>query len=359
LLAAPGIYGVLSDAFDASDDSKEALDDAVLQTRSLQRAAASFPESREIQLALATAYSHEASDWNHRRDLRTAADTYRQAISLRERLLTQDPSDVLTRRLLMISYGNMGGNLGHPFYANLGDTAGAREAYGKALDIARDLAKSDATDQLAQYDLANALMFYASMNLPKEEWPSALALLREAEAIMQKLTLADPQSVAKLRTLAGIQEYEGRRLAGLGRLEEAVSQLRQSLAAAEKAVAKNPSGLPQISQTLATEEALAGALVQAGQGTAALDIAQKAVFRAEHVSAPESERLHLKSFIAAAYGSLADVQASLGRWSAARIAAERAVAEWRDIAAQGGAYLNRPEATRAESLLQEAVAHVQ
>ena len=170
-------------------------------------------------------------------------ERYRRAVALREGALERNPSDVLTRRSLMITYGNLGGTLGSPLYPNLGDTAGAREYYGKALAIARDLAKADRNDQLAQYDLANALLFRSSLDLPKEEWAESLANLQEADGILQKLVAADPRSIAKLRTLATVEEYEGKRLEGLGRSDEALAKARQSLAAAEKALARSPSDL--------------------------------------------------------------------------------------------------------------------
>ena len=112
-----------------------------------------------MQIELGTAYSQEARVWNTRGGLREAAELFRRAVALMEGALERNPSDVLTRRSLMITYGNLGSALGNPLYPNLGDTAGAREYYGKALAIARDLAKADRNNQLAQYDLANALLY--------------------------------------------------------------------------------------------------------------------------------------------------------------------------------------------------------
>ena len=96
-------------------------------------------------------------------------DFYRRAIELREQAIRRNPADVGTRRSAMITYGNLTGTLGSPFYANLGDTAGAQENYTKALAIAREFARADTDNQLAQYDLANALIFTASLDLPKEQ----------------------------------------------------------------------------------------------------------------------------------------------------------------------------------------------
>jgi tetratricopeptide (TPR) repeat protein len=259
----------------------------------------------------------------------------------------------------MITYGNLGGNLGSPFYQNLGDSAGAREYYGKAVAIARELAKADTSDQLAQYDLANSLLFYATLEIPKEEWPGSLILLREADGILQKLIAADPQSVSKLRALAMVEEYEGRRLESLGNRDEAIIQYRRSIAAVEKALGRNPSDLSSISQILASQEALAEALARQGDHSGALRMARTAVTLAEQVSSPESERDRVARYIATAYLSVATVQSTFGNWSEARAASERAVAGYRRLIASGSRRVFRAEVTHAEALLQECITHLQ
>ncbi len=211
--------GVLGDGEYTGDHAIPALlsTSAQLETQAMERALQFSPSNTDIQLELGTAYSQEARVWNTRGDLREAVERYRQAVALREGALVRNPSDVLTRRSLMITYGNLGGALGSPLYPNLGDTAGAREYYGKALAIARDLANADRNDQLAQYDLANALLFRSSLDLPKEEWAESMANLQEADGILQKLVAADPRSIAKLRALATVEEYEGQAPGRLGK----------------------------------------------------------------------------------------------------------------------------------------------
>jgi len=184
-------------------------------------------------------------------------------------------------------------------------------------------------------------------------------MLREADAVLQKLVAADPQSVSKLRPLAMAQEYEGRRLEAMGNRTEAIAYYRQSLASAEKGLARSPSDRSLTSQALADEEALAAALALDGNRAAAVEIAQRAVASAERVSpAPGSERDVAIRHRAEAYRALGTVYAALGEWKDARAAAERAVSAWRQLAEAGSTMVVQTEADQAERLFQEASTHL-
>jgi serine/threonine protein kinase/tetratricopeptide (TPR) repeat protein len=342
----------------AAGDPEAALPYAQMETQATERALQLSPNNTEIQLELGTAYSQEAKVWNVRGDLREAVEQYHRAAAMREAVLKRHPSDVLIRRSLMITYGNLAGTLGSPLYINLNDTAGAKEYYGKALAIARDLANADRNDQLAQYDLAAALLFRSSLDLPKEEWAESLANLQEADGLLQKLVAADPTSLAKLRILAMVEEYEGRRLDGLGKSGEGLVKSRQSLATDEQALARSPSDLGLISQELISEEGIAEILAHLGDHPGALEMVRKAIGRAERVSAPESERDRVTRGVTMAYQSLATVEATFGNWSEARAAAQRAVDGWQQMIASGSKRTDPAKVALAQALLKNCDAHL-
>jgi eukaryotic-like serine/threonine-protein kinase len=356
LMAEGGVYSELVN-MTLNHDSSASLHYSQLQIESLQHAMKALPDAPEIQLELATAYSQQAKIDNVLRDLPRSVEQYRQAIALREGALQRNPSDVILRRSLMITYGNLGGTLGNPLYNNLGDTAGAREYYAKALAIARDLARADANDQLAQYDLANALLFSSILDPPKEEWPAALVNLQEAERILHKIVAADPQSNSKLRTLATVEEYEGHRLNALGRMEEALTEYRLSLAASEKAIARSPLDLGLAAQILASEGALAEALAEQGDRNGAVEMAQRATSRAEKLSTGASDPDRIVRLTALAYGRLARVRATLKDWSDARAAAQHSLTLWRQLTAKSPS-LDTSEVTRIEALVKDCDTHL-
>jgi tetratricopeptide (TPR) repeat protein len=351
------VYSVMVNAL-VTRDAGAALHFSQLERQAMARALQVSPSNTDIQLELGTAYSQEARVLTTRGELREAVERYQQAAALREGALLHNPSDVLTRRSLMITYGNLGGTLGSTLFLNLGDAAGAREYYGKALAIARDLAKADRNDQLAQYDLANALLYGSTLDLPKEKWAESLANLQEADGILQKLVAADPRSISKLRALATAEEYEGRRLDGLGRSNDALDISRQSLATDEQALARSPSDLGLVSQALAVEESMAEILAHQGDRPGALEMARKAIRRAEQVSAPDSERDRVTRSVALAYQNLATVESIFGNWSEARVAAQRAVDGWRQMIASGSRRADPAKVALAEALLKDCDAHL-
>ena len=356
VLAEAALYSALYDTA-SQIDPLAATEYAHRQVESLEKGVRAVPGNDEILKELGTAYSEEAGGSSRLGRIRPALELFRKAIAIRERLLEHVPSDVLLRRSLMISYANLGGTLGSPLYANLGDTAGARASYGKALAIARELASADSNDRLAQNDLANALLHYALLDLPREEYPASLAMLREAESILQKLIAADPQSVSRYLTLATVEEYEGRRLQALGETGPALAQYRQSLASAERVLVGAASNLPAVAQALAAGKAAAELLNAQGDSTAALEMARQAVSRAEHFSAAATDRNRAALYLAGTYRVLASVQAAMGNWSDSRSSAERSIREWQHLRDAGSGFLNKAEAQKAEALLRESEAH--
>jgi tetratricopeptide (TPR) repeat protein len=331
-------------------DSAAAMQYSDEQLAAGERALAKFPGNTEVRLELATAYSQAGKMRNRRGELQQAVAGFRRAVELREDAIARDPSNVLTRRSLMITYGNLGGTLGNPLFPNLGDVDGAREYTGRALAIARDLAKADGSDQLAQYDLANALLFASSNSLPREEWPESLERLRESDAILQRLLAADPRSGSRLRTLALVQEYEGRRLDGLGRFDDALAEARRSLATTEQGLARNLADLTFTWQALASEEAIADILAHRGDRAGALGVARQSIARAERISASPSEQERARKGVASAYQHAAELEASFGDWAAARADNDRALAEWRGLASRGSASFDPARLAAAEAL---------
>jgi len=351
------VYSVLVNTL-STVKPDEALNYAQLQTKSLEEALKVFPNNTNIQLELGTSYSQLARVLSIRNEVPEAVAEYRHAVAMRESAMARNPSDVLVRRSLMITYGNLGAALGNPLFPNLGDTAGAREYYGKALVIARDLAKADPNDQLAQYDLASALEYGSTLDLPREEWAASLANLQEADRILHKLLAADPRSTAKLRALTVAEEYEGRRLDGLGKTEEAVVKARESLADAEALRARNPADLSPATQALISEISLGVILAHHGDQTEAMETERKAISMAERYPAPANEPDRVTRSIAMAYEGLATVEMILGDYRKGQADAQRSIDAWRQLSASGSRRFEQAKLTSAETILKACTAHL-
>ncbi|ABF43049.1 serine/threonine protein kinase with TPR repeats [Candidatus Koribacter versatilis Ellin345] len=339
-------------------DSGSAIGYSELQVGSLEKAHKQFPDNSEVLLELASAYSQNAKLHNVRGELRESVDGFRRAMSLREEEVRRNPSDVLLQRSLMITYGNLAGTLGNPIYLNLGDSEGARLYYGKALAIARQLAAADANNQLAQYDLANALLFSSCLDLPKELWPEALAHLTEAETIMTRLVAADPKAVKNLRWLSTVQEFRGRRLMLMGQNDEAIATLQTSMENGEKGLTRAASDLSMMTQVVASEEGLSEALARKGDADGALSHARAAVAKVEKATAPDSDKDRLLRLAAIAYQNLAVVQSLLGDWNGARASAELSITQWQRMVAMGSHRVESAKMRASEELVQQSLAHL-
>ena len=348
------LYGTLATHY-RNYDIQQGLRYAHLQAAAFGALARDFPDDTQVKIDLAAAYSQEAGEYLGLGDGRQAIARYRDSIALREALARASPGDVVVRRGLMISYANLGGALGSPLQYNQGDTAGAREYYGKALGIARDLARVDASDQLAQYDLANALLYYASLDTPPVQAAESHEMLRESAAILGKLLAAKPKThTACTKALA--EEMMAKRLRQMGRPAEALAAYRRSLATIQPYLESNPADLQLLAQELPVREAIAEELARQGDSASALETAHKALTRAQQISAPASERSRITGYVAVAQRTIGTVEATLGHCAEAQQAARQSLVLWREVEASGSKRIRRDEVERAEALVRECKA---
>jgi tetratricopeptide (TPR) repeat protein len=311
------LYSELSRALGPTDPPRS-LEYSRKQVQAMLSAAESLPANREVKLALATAYSQLGQALHAQAGLSYTApvESYRRSIALREEAVTANPTDAVARRGLMISYANLAATLYTPRAPSAGDVSGAAVYYGKAVAIARELAAADPNDQLAQYDLANALLRYGWLEPSPSQREASLATLRQAEEIFSRLMAADPKSISTARSMSLAQEYTGNRLRDLGRLPEAVAAYHRSLDLVVRFLAVNPKEINLGAQALSSEMALSKTLAMQGDRSA-IETARNAIARAQRSnSAPDQDRA--RSQLAAAYGQpwigLPDARRLRFRW---------------------------------------------
>jgi len=313
----------------------------------LSRMMKDFPGSRDVKLDLASAYSQLGQLLHRTASSDEVVGYYRRSIALREEMVAATPTDAVARRGLMISYANLGSILDSPYVPSRGDATGAREYFGKAVSIARELAQADPSDRLAQYDLANALARQAMIDPPPDERANSLASLRQAQNIFEELLAADPKSsqTAKALTLTG--EYAGHRLRDLGRRQEALAEYRKSLSLAQKFLAANPQDLAFVAQTVADEKAIGFTLALEGDCPGAIDYAQRAITLAEQHSAENDA--------ADGYLNLALAHQLFGECNETQAAVTRALAIWDRVTAAGRQITNPRSYEHAKRLLGSCV----
>jgi serine/threonine protein kinase/tetratricopeptide (TPR) repeat protein len=361
------LYGSLATALEYTD-SEQAIGYGRKQLAIFAQLAALHPGNSEILNALSGSHALLGLIANRQGDLTDSLAEFRKCVAIREELVKDRPNDVVLQRLLMISYGHLASVLGNPFNFNLGDSEGAREYYGKAVALGREMSKKDPQDRTAKFDLASGMLRLAAIDPPPSERSSSLAMLRESGEILVALSAADPAAVRYKRSMGIVLEYAGHRLRDLGKPVEAIAEYRRSLEISEAVLAANPKDLPTHSQALADEQAIANVLAAQGDRAGALDYARKAVLRAERYLGDGPEQEIRTAYVPKAYFYLGDVYRVLAKreselpaqrladWREARGAAERAVSEWRALIHGREKHPYAPEAARAESLLAECQA---
>ncbi|MGH9721089.1 MAG: tetratricopeptide repeat protein [Bryobacteraceae bacterium] len=183
-------------------------------------------------------------------DVAGSLENYRRALEICEDLARREPANAIYRRDLMGAYMSVGDMLGSPAYFNMGDPAGAIDAYGKGLALAERLAAEDPRNVLARRDLTNSLRRMA--NLQRDSDPAGAAeRYRQSMAITEGLLKLDPQN-SEWRRLHALNELQfGYALFKSGD-RAAANRLLQSALETQRSLSETDSTRTTYSQDLVT-----------------------------------------------------------------------------------------------------------
>jgi tetratricopeptide (TPR) repeat protein len=197
-----------------------------------RRAGELDPGNPHFRDTLASAYSalgHAAAMDGQRLD--EVAAWYRESVVTRETLVRDAPDNTEYRRNLMISYGNLGDVLGFRIGENLGDRAGAEDAFAHAETMAEWARQKDARDRRAESDLVNAKLRRGSViadDVTRTE--EGLRVLGDADALVKDLRAAQPNQYVYAILEALIQRRVAAGLTAVGRADEAARRLESARA---------------------------------------------------------------------------------------------------------------------------------
>ena len=330
--------------------------------------AARYPDRTDFVLEQSNGYAMIGDLLHDMADSQGALDHYLRCVALREQLVMAHPNDVSYKRNLMIGYGHVGDILGSPVAYNLGDSAGAREYYRKAVAIGQEMHDADPNDVTAKFDLAAGLERLGMVDVPFSGVAESLAALQRSAGILENL-VTDSPSVPKKRMLALSCEYAGLRLRSLGRYPEAIRYYKRSLTIADSILAEDPTDRPALSQATASGRGLATAMAMAGDRAAALRQAEATVARAEAGLNAGPEPRSRQRYLAESVIELGSIHEILAKrmptdrqrqeWNAARIQLNRALALLDKMnAGNKPPPLEESDRQNAHNLLAEAERHL-
>ncbi|MDQ2948723.1 MAG: protein kinase, partial [Acidobacteriota bacterium] len=191
-----------------------------------------------------------------------------EAVDYLNRLAIDAGGDASLQLELLEGYLKVGDRQGNPNVANLGDTAGAKESYRKALKVAEALRARNPKDTQAQNNVARVNIKLGDLSEFSGNPAEALKNYRQALGILESLGSTD-RSVQRSLLIAsdGIGTEQGQ----LGDTSGALNSFQRSLQIAKELFAADPN-YPRAHQRVALAyENLGGAMADMGAVTEGLE----------------------------------------------------------------------------------------
>ena len=239
------------------------------------------------------------------------------------------------------SYQSLGDLLGHSGLQNLGDRAGALDAYRRALAVFDAMAAESPADQKARGGAAVMRIRIGDMQQAEGDSEAALENYRGAMQRARSLADEDPKNDRFRRILA----LSYRKLADLesqrGELGEAVQNARSAADINRALAAVDPDNAQASANFALSLMTTAKLLEKTGKSQAALDEYRQAVAILEKLSAAAATNLFMRSQLTEALVATGALLAHQGHTAEARSLTSRGAAIARDLA-------SRPAATPDE-----------
>lgn len=188
----------------------------------------SHADDREAMRALAVAYAGIGNSEARLGRLKESLAAHRQATTRLLKLTALEPANANYQRELMITYSHTGDVLGNPNLRNLGDTAGAMEAYGRMTDVARRLHEADPADQRGWSDYGIALARVAAV-MPAAPAGERIRVLQQAISLLREAVRMNSSNLLIRGELAFSHNFLGDAYQTAGDTENALRAYREGL----------------------------------------------------------------------------------------------------------------------------------
>ena len=235
----------------------------------------------------------------------------KDALVYLDSLAGEASGDPALQRELAAAYERVGDVRGQAYSASLGDQAGARDSYLKALRIREALVAANPHDGQSRRELADCHRKVGWQLIDTNEANRGLDHLQRAVTLYVVLTAEQPENAELRDELAVAYNQVGLSLEDRGDLSGALGQHRRALALREKLLADNP-GEPRYRRGLSvTEENIGRALFLSGNVAGAIEINHKALTLREALVAQNPTNANHRRILAISYQNDGDYRDQL------------------------------------------------
>jgi tetratricopeptide (TPR) repeat protein len=205
--------------------------------------------------------------------LQDALGHHREGAGLMEKLAASEPNNASLRRDLMLAYGHVADVSGNPNLENLGDQAGALQAYRRAAEIGKELYEADPANEQAGADYGIVLSRIAT-TMDNRDLKTKAAAHRESLGVLANVARLSPTNLSLKLYLAYGNQQLGDTLAMNGDLAAAGKAYSEAVAIADSASKSGQIGF--LTLVVVSDLGLARNSVARGHRREALEFARRA-----------------------------------------------------------------------------------
>jgi non-specific serine/threonine protein kinase/serine/threonine-protein kinase len=250
----------------------------------------------------------------------------RDGLAYLDSLAGEATGDPALQRELAEAYERLGDVRGAAYAASLGDVAGARESYLKALEIRKALVVAAPDDVQGRRDLAKSYVRVGSQMLDTAESARGTDYLRAGVAIYRGLAAEHPADAQSREDLAAAYNDLGLALEDRGDISESLKTQREALALREALAASNPADQTQRRNLSVSYINVGRALVLSGDIQGALSSTANALAIHTDLLAADPHNAAYRRTLAIAYQNDGDYRSLLGDTSGALRSFQRKLA---------------------------------
>jgi tetratricopeptide (TPR) repeat protein len=292
-----------------------------------ERLAKADPSNTGWQRDLSVSYDKIGDVLQAQGDLVEALKSYSDGLAVADRLAEADPSNTGWQRDLSVSYDKIGDLL-----QAQGDLVEALKSYSDGLAVADRLAKADPSNTGLQRDLSVSFSRVGDVLMAQGNLGEALKSYRDGLAIRERLATADPGNTQWQRDFSVSYEKIGDVLKAQDNLAEALKSYRDSLTIRQRLAKVDPTNTGWQRDLLVSDDKIGDVLQAQGNLEAALKSYHDSFTIAERLAKVDPANTVWQRDLAVSDDKVGDVLQSQGKFGEALTSYRDSLAIWGSLA---------------------------